>query len=181
MSPTKIMLIRHAEKQPDDPPGPPPYGINEDGEQDRHSLSPRGWQRAGALIGFFARPIPGPIAKPNVLYACAVDTSEGVGDDSKSVRPQQTVMPLARKLGVVINTDFVIGEEAQLATSIRSRLGVVLVAWEHKHIPLIATALGADAPSAWPDDRFDMVWVLTPRGDRHYLAIVNQSLLQGDA
>ena len=51
MPPRKLMLIRHGEKEPDS--GPPPYGVNAEGRQDPHSLSPRGWQRAGALVSFF--------------------------------------------------------------------------------------------------------------------------------
>ena len=39
--------------------------------------------------------------------------------------------------------------------------GVVLIGWEHKHIPLIANAIlgNATAPQQWPGERFDMVWV----------------------
>ncbi|MEY4015909.1 MAG: hypothetical protein RIS46_905, partial [Actinomycetota bacterium] len=46
------MFIRHGEK-----PGEhgPPHGINHDGEHDPHSLSLRGWTRAGALAGLLAR------------------------------------------------------------------------------------------------------------------------------
>ena len=45
------MFIRHGEK-----PGEngPPHGINHDGEHDPHSLSVRGWTRAGALAGLLA-------------------------------------------------------------------------------------------------------------------------------
>ena len=36
---------------------------------------------------------------------------------------------------------------------------MVLICWEHKHIPLIAQALGAtNAPSAWSGSDFDSVW-----------------------
>ena len=45
-----VMLIRHAEK----PLGEaPPHGVTADGVVDRGSLTPRGCQRAGALVGFF--------------------------------------------------------------------------------------------------------------------------------
>jgi hypothetical protein len=177
MPPSKIMLIRHAEKQPDVPPGPPPYGINANGKQKRRSLTVRGWQRSGALVPFFCAPKP-PVETPGVIYASAVTADN---DETKSRRPQETVTPLARRLGIEVNVSYTVGQEAQLATDIQSHSGVVLVAWEHKHIPLLAAALHASAPGAWPDDRFDVVWILTAAPDAYLFASTDQSLLQGDA
>ena len=177
MPPLKVMIIRHAEKQPDEPP---PYGVNEAGDADKHSLTARGWQRAGALIEFFASPSL-PIVTPDVIYAAAAETDESAGDESKSLRPQETVTPLARRLGLAVNARFLVGEEAALANEIESQAGFVLVAWEHKHIPLICAALKAQSPGVWPEDRFDAVWILT-RGDCGYnFREVRQSLLDGDA
>ncbi len=52
--PATISIIRHAEKQLGDAP---PQGISIDGTADPELLTPRGWQRAGALISLFvARP-----------------------------------------------------------------------------------------------------------------------------
>jgi|SRR5580700_471407 hypothetical protein len=182
MPPTKIVMVRHAEKQPEDPPGPPPYGVDEDGSANKHSLSVRGWQRAGALVPLFCdAPREGPIERPDFIYASAVDTSPSADNDGKSLRPQETVAPLALRLGLTVNTPYVVGQEAELAAEIESRSGIVLVAWEHKHIPLIAAALGAKTPSVWPDDRFDMLWMLTRRGDAYDLRQLDQSLLGGDA
>ena len=45
-----VMLIRHAEKPIGDGP---PYGVTDDGVVDPESLTPRGWQRAGALVRRF--------------------------------------------------------------------------------------------------------------------------------
>jgi hypothetical protein len=46
-----VMIIRHAEKPltPD-----PPHGVSIDGLADPDSQTPRGWQRAGALVGLFS-------------------------------------------------------------------------------------------------------------------------------
>ncbi len=45
--PSVVMLVRHAEK----PLGAgPPHGVTIDGTPDPESLTPRGWQRAGALV-----------------------------------------------------------------------------------------------------------------------------------
>jgi broad specificity phosphatase PhoE len=132
MPPRKLLLIRHGEKQP--ALGPPPYGVNEAGEQDAHSLSPRGWQRAGALVPFFHKPWAMEIETPDARYASRVgDTpliTDGI-DVSKSLRPQQTVMPLARVLApaIVLQTPYAVGEESQLAQSLkRNENGVVLIA-----------------------------------------------------
>lgn len=45
MSPTRIMIIRHAEEHEVD-------GITEEGQADPQSLTVRGWQRASALVPF---------------------------------------------------------------------------------------------------------------------------------
>src|SRR6478672_8454354 len=56
--PQQIYLIRHGEKPADPPASPlgapaaasgPPFGVDIDGNQNEHSLLPRGWQRCGAL------------------------------------------------------------------------------------------------------------------------------------
>ena len=75
------------------------------------------------------------------------------------------------------------GQERQLVAAINASVGIVLVAWEHKHIPLIAEALSRDAPAAWPaGGRFDLVWVLDPiAGSGTYsFKQVQQDLLSGD-
>jgi broad specificity phosphatase PhoE len=182
MAPGKIMFIRHGEK----PVIEPPPGITEDGVADKHSLIVRGWQRAGALAHFFAVPTSSGVAMPGTIYASGVGGASVVvdGEDvSKSLRPQQTAAPTAEKLGLRLITEFFVGQEAALATDIRTRAGIVLVAWEHKHIPIIANALKSNAPSSWPDDRFDVAWILDYQqgADRYAFTQINQSLLSGDA
>jgi len=180
MPPNMIMLIRHGEK----PLTPPPYGVNGDGEENSHSLTVRGWQRAGALVNFFCSPKVAGIATPTSIYASAVSPKTILvdGDDvAKSLRPQQTVTPLAQALKLNLVTTRSVGEEAELASDLREETGNVLVAWEHKHIPLIAEQLmGASAPQ-WPGDVFDAVWILTARDGAYTLAQVGQNVLPGDS
>ena len=65
--PDVIYIIRHGEKPADPPPqapggpspSPPPFGVNDQGIQDAHSLLPRGWLRSGALTVLFD-PAAGP-------------------------------------------------------------------------------------------------------------------------
>jgi broad specificity phosphatase PhoE len=185
MPPRKLMLIRHGEKEPDK--GGPPFGVNADGEQDKHSLSPRGWQRAGALVPFFRKAWAPGVETPDAIYASRVGAKPLITkgrDVSKSLRPQQTVTPLADALNLSegLQTPYAVGEESQLAQSIYdTEDGVVLVAWEHNHIPLIAQAFRANVPDSWPDGRFDDVWILTASDDGTYaFEQVPQSLLSGD-
>jgi hypothetical protein len=176
--PQKIILIRHAEK----PLQPPPYGVDENGVESKHCLTPRGWERAGALVAFFRHPTVAGIATPNALYASGGRTSL-VGDDGadigRSLRPQQTLTPLSRKLSLSINTSYDVGEEQALANEILELEGVVLVAWVHKYLPVLARLLKADAPEHWPA-RYDPVWILDFDGKRYELTQTFQSLLDGD-
>jgi hypothetical protein len=179
------MLIRHGEKEPDS--GPPPYGVNAEGEQDKHSLCPRGWQRAGALVPFFRESFAPGIEQPDAVYASKVGATVLIADGhdiSKSLRPQQTVTPLvaAIKPAKGLQTPYAVGEEAELVRAIlSSENGVVLVAWEHNHIPIIAAALAPQAPDSWSKLRFDRVWVFTRSAQGTYeFDDVAQLLLVGD-
>ena len=175
--PFKLMLVRHGEK----PVEPPPYGVTEAGEQNGYSLCVRGWERAGALVAFFAKPSHPAIATPDVIYASATTNDVAIEPiDAKSLRPRETVTPLARRLGCPFRTQIPVGDETGLVSALQAETGCVLVAWEHKRIPLIAAGFIEDPP-AW-GDRFDAVWVLDRGDDGEYaFSIVAQDVLDGDA
>jgi hypothetical protein len=195
---TKIMIVRHAEKPPDNPP---PYGVTaRKGKHDEESLTVRGWQRAGALASFFApqdgRPLPNPsVATPQYVYASKVEDKKVKGEKvgSKSKRPQQTITPLVELLGANVTTDFTIdkGDEEALAASAAACEGVVLICWEHQSITAIVSHLplspGTTPPAGWPDDaqgqgRFDLVWVFDLQESGAYdFTQVPQCLLAGDS
>jgi hypothetical protein len=176
----KIMVIRHGEK----PQGAlPPYGVTTDGEQDVNSLLVTGWARAGALAVLFA-PSRGSLqspelAQPQTVFAAADDA----GNASK--RPFETVSVVAQKLSLNIDATYAVGQETQLAAAATSCDGVVLIGWEHKHIPLIANAIlgNTSAPQNWPGDRFDMVWVfdLDAGSGAYRFSQVPELLLPGDS
>ncbi|MEZ0110024.1 broad specificity phosphatase PhoE [Catenulispora sp. EB89] len=183
-----LMIIRHAEK----PTGSgAPYGLTADGVQDDHSLTIQGWTRAGALVGLFdpRDSSGGPVAlragltRPAVVAAAAAGTG---GSNSK--RPQETVTPLASALGVTLETQFSVGQEAALATWLMGPTGPsgpTLVAWEHQHIPDIIAGLGQvtpKPPTSWPGARFDIVYVFTRAAGTGGWTFtqVPQSLLAGD-
>ena len=180
MMPRSISLIRHGEKQIGDAL---PQGVSVDGTPDPYSMTPRGWQRAGALIALFVgRPdasVPALLPTPTHLFASEV------GPHSQSRRPEETLMPIAARLGLTITESFLQDQVDELASALSTCDGHVLVAWEHKRIPLIASRLVADAstvPQVWPDDRYDVVWIIEPgpAGGALRLRQVPQLLLGGD-
>lgn len=152
--PDKIFIIRHAEKPP---ASGPPLGINSDGEPHPHSLVVRGWQRAGALVPFFCDSRDAAIATPTSIFAPPSHGTEG-----DHGRPYETVVAIAERVGITIDTRFTLDGEEALAEAVLALDGVVLIVWEHKRIVAIANALLGDdriAPQSWPDDRFDVVWI----------------------
>ena len=177
MAPTKIMLIRHAEKPHASHAG---AGVGEHGGADDRDLAVRGWQRAGALARFFAprdgRTAIQGIARPDSIFAA------GVGSGSRSKRARQTVEPLAELIGVEVTDAFLKGQEPDLSAAILGRDGVVLAAWEHKAIAAIVDLVteGSVAVPPWPDDRFDVVLVLDRSANGWTLTQVPQLLLAGD-
>jgi broad specificity phosphatase PhoE len=174
--PEQILVVRHGEK-PALLGGP--AGIKENGTEDHHSLTVRGWQRAGALAPFFGTPLHPAVRRPTTLFA-----PPEAGHDGDHGRPYQTIVPLAARLGLTIDDRHCLDEEAELVADVRARAGVVLIAWEHKRIPRIADAILGDhatAPRAWPDDRFDLVWVFDRDAAGGYrFSQLPQLLLGGD-
>jgi hypothetical protein len=176
--PTTVMIIRHAEKPAVN--NTTPFGMDIDGNVDSdHSLSPTGWLRAGALTQLFGssrNAPPAGLAKPTQLYA-----SQG---NTKSLRPVQTLNPLAAKLGTFVITKYSRDDVKALANELRAQGGPSLVAWESDALPTIPAALGKvtpTPPAVWPNDRFDMVWVLTTENGTDWkFSQVPQLLLAGD-
>ena len=175
-----IMIIRHAEKPI---AGVAAQGVNADGVPDPESLTPRGWQRAGALVALFSGKSAG--ATGSVLPIPTHLFASQVGVHSSSQRPRQTLQPLGDRLGLTIDDRFLKEELAQLAHGVLAIEGVVLISWEHHLIPSLANMLIGDtttAPQVWPDDRFDVVWLIESRvGDRPAVfRQIPQVLLAGD-
>ena len=188
----QIYIIRHGEK----PPGPspitavvhapgPPFGVDLNGDQDEHSLTPQGWQRAGALAVLFD-PAIGPlrtgISKPGAVF------SPLYKDKPQNERTYQTVLPLSLRLGISTETLFGKADVKEMAGVAVGRTGVVLICWEHENIPSLAKALptvnGKKIPGKWPGDRFDVVWSFTlaaGTGSPQYeFSQIPQLLLSGD-
>jgi hypothetical protein len=177
----KIMIVRHGEKPDKDDSI---HGVDAKGEHDKNELSPKGWQRSGALIRFF-NPVNGQfsnptLARPDVIFAAAPS------GHVKSQRSRNTVQALADSLRIHINLKHTKGDEKALVENVLATEGVVLIAWEHNAILDVANQiLGNDktSPQKWPDSRFDLVWVLDQQshpGEWKFTQ-VPQLLLPGDS
>ena len=188
--PSKIMIIRHAEKPPNPPNKTGPWDVQLDGKSgDGKSLIVQGWQRAGALSSFFApyksKPVNPEIVMPHHIYA-ANPTGE-------TQRPWETVTPLAAWLkykqgSSQFNVDYSVGDEKHLVKSVLEHGSPVLISWEHLHImPDMIGHIQSSCPianySAMPKqfpDVFYLVWVLDLKGSEYTWCSVNQNLIAGD-
>jgi len=197
-----IMIIRHGEKPPEPPASPPPYGVTSDGTQDAHSLSVRGWQRAGALVSLFApsQGTPSTVKVPEYIYAVKVDSDVESSHDAvgakigtKGKRAQQTIAPIAEKLRSTVKLDLTFdkGAEVAMIASAMACPGAVLICWVHENIAHIARQIpvstATPVPEAWPNDaqgngRFDLVWLFEYDNavDAYRFAEIPQFLLDGD-
>ena len=181
-APDTVILIRHGEKPGD---SGPPRGVNRHGEQDEHSLSVRGWTRAGALAAMLAHssaPGQAHLVAPGRVFATRATTSY------KSTRERDTAAPTALRLGLRIDECWSHGEEGELARAVTAEPSAALVVWHHgRMVDLVSSfplANPADVPATWPDDRFDLYWILVrepgpPLTYRFHAA--PQLLLDGDA
>jgi hypothetical protein len=179
---SKIMLIRHAEK-----PDGNIQGVDANGTDGKEYLTVQGWQRAGALVRFFApldkKNQTSGIDVPDYLFASGPVSAKDPG--SKSYRPEQTVTPLSQFLGskVPFNLNYVEGQESAVASAAMDCDGVVLIAWQHEELPTMGDAILGEPGTLpkWPGDRFDLVWVFDLDKDGNYkLSQVPQMLLAGD-
>ena len=174
MGASKIMVIRHAEK----PITGRADGVRARGDEDDASLITRGWQRAGALVGFFLNPTSPDVVRPEHVFAVRFD----LGVEGSSRRSRQTVRPLCERLGVRCDDRFGEGQEDLLAHAALKIQEPMLIAWSHEHIPRIAQAIcpGLPIPFEWPEDRFDLVWVFDRASRKTTFKQVPQLLLAGD-
>jgi hypothetical protein len=186
--PDVIYIIRHGEKPEEPTPrrtAPARRGVDFHGNQNEHSLLPRGWQRSGALAALFD-PSQGPLRAGLRVPRMLISPSYGDSARTAEHRTHQTIRGVSDRLGIEIAADFAKGHEERLAAELtKSGPGAVLICWDHAHIPALASALplvhGTVIPKTWPEDRFDVIWAFTLVTDDEYsFAQVPQLLLSGD-
>ena len=113
-------------------------------------------------------PGAGRLADPTVLVA----PSWGHPGKTAAHRSYQTIQGLSEHLGLPITSHFAQGQEQELTDSLlRSHSGVVLICWEHKHIPVIASSLpvvsGTAIPRKWQASKqAGKLWVVFRRQAR---------------
>ena len=121
--------------------------------------------------------------------AALLSPSYGHPAKTAAHRTHQTIQGLSDRLGLQIVSTFVEGQESELAASVVSGYpGVVLICWEHDHIPALASSLpaspGTAIPQTWLGDRFDVIWTFTlVRGAaraQYTFSQVPQQRLSGD-
>jgi broad specificity phosphatase PhoE len=181
MAARKIMIIRHAERPSDDDST---VGVSVEGKKEPEELTVRGWQRAGALVRFFA-PVGGHFADPHLATPDIIFASK-VQHHSPSYRAQHTVKPLADFLHKTVVLTHAKSEEKALADDAIAADGTVLISWEHEAIPEIGNMIAGNnttCPQKWHGSRFDLVWVFDRSNgpDRWTFVQVPQLLLPGDS
>lgn len=179
-APTLVMFIRHGEKPSDHGA---PRGINDDGEHDNHSLSVRGWMRAGALAGLLAHTPSAShpqVQPPQRIVATKPSAA------AKSRRELDTADPIAKRLNLVVDSDLEHGSETTVRENILSDSRVTLVVWHHGTMGHLVRGFpitnADDVPHHWPDDRFDVIWILSRDADSPEFTFtsIDQRLLDGD-
>jgi hypothetical protein len=173
------MLIRHAEK----PVPGASRGVDVDGNPDEESLTPKGWQRSGALACFFdprSSALPPGLSTPDVVFAT------GVGPGSTSKRSVQTAMTVARLLeeqrSVPFITQYLKDDLDAVATDVLAREGSALLVWEHKMMADLVRRLTSNsvAVDEWDPACFDRIWILVHSHAGWVFSQLPQSLLPGD-
>ena len=164
-APAHVVIFRHGEK--------PSTGSD---------LSPQGYRRAQALVGYFAdNPTIRALGKPAAVFAMSPHGPNG------TLRPIETVTPLADALGLSVVKDFEKKQVNQLVDRIMNDPTLddqtVVICWEHSYILNIVQAFGYDsAPDVWQSSVFDRTWILGFTGERvTSFQDVPQKLLSGDS
>jgi hypothetical protein len=132
----KIIFIRHGEK--------PEKGGN---------LTCKGLNRALQLPGVIVHKF----GIPDYTYVPALK----MGDKTSHARMFETVIPLAVKYNLTINSKLDEKDISGIATEIKAQKGIVLIVWEHSVIASILQTLGITDNLTWPSDDYDSIWIVT--------------------
>lgn len=173
--PKLILIIRHAEKT---------------GSKDDSHLSEPGKERAKQLSCLFEKSekCPAPLPRPDFIFAAH--------DSKNSLRPRETVTPLAKQFKLPIDERFhstapARDPKAKGAAELADALfnepkyagKTILISWRHGALPELARTLKAtNAPSKWGDDVYDRVWKITyDRAGKAEFVDLPQRLMTGDS
>lgn len=100
----------------------------------------------------------------------------------------ETASPTAHRLGIDVIDRHARGNEDDLVREVLSTPEPTLIVWHHGAMAKLVGEFPVenlhDIPQEWPEERFDLIWVLTrePGSQRSYrFAAVPQLLLVDDA
>ena len=114
--------------------------------------------------------------------------AEATGDQAAAERATTTIAALARQafrdadrgawprpVRIVAPAD---------AYALLASADDALVVWHHGNMTELLAHLpignAPDVPAVWPEERFDLIWVLTHDGQRYLFRVLAQNLLAGD-
>lgn len=138
-----LVIIRHAEKP-----------------QTGRTLNAEGYARAAAYAHYF---------HPLLLDGSKLELQRLIAgaDAADSIRPRETLEPLARATALPLDTRFNTNDPAALVHALQTEAHAqnTLIAWRHKRIAALLNALGANANALlpdgrWPDEVFDWIVLL---------------------
>lgn len=164
--PSRVIVIRHAEK-PDD-----------DHEPD---LSERGRERAAELPSLFAQnSVLREQPHIDVIYAMKAPKVGGTR------RPMQTVQPLSRALHLNVNNEIQHVQINEFIEFIKTNPEldgkVVLICWNREGPPAFAEGFGVSDIPKWKKKTFDRFWVFDfDRAQLINFRDLPQQLLPGDS
>lgn len=172
MPPKTIYIIRHCDKPKD--------SKSESLQNEPACLcNKQGYYRSALLPSFWRKQLGKKI--PSLLIASAFSPENPACNCEQ--REKLVLIPTSIGYGVDIKTPYCFYQIDETANYINNYDGIVICAWEHNHIPLLAKALGVKEDIApWPEDRFDIVFKITYDTKAPKLTIFTQKLnLEGDS
>src|SRR6185369_792169 len=80
---------------------------------------------------------------------------------ANAIRMFQTIVPLAVKYDLVINSTYDENDSTDIATDILKKRGTVLVVWNSHDIPAMVHSLGIkEKIPKWKEPDFDSIWII---------------------
>lgn len=152
-SQTKIVIIRHAEKQ-----------------DKIENLSCMGFNRSLKLVNVLYKKI----GVPNYIYVPSI----GNGVQTTHSRMFQTISPFVIKYNVSINSAYKGGNFDQIVKDLDQKTGTILMVWDHENIKGLAKALGIKTKKLdWSGNDFDSIWMITGKGKNRVLTIDHEGIV----
>lgn len=177
--PARVFIIRHGEKTKQKQQ----VDFKQWHLKKSKPLSVRGEERAYALAPYLSQQLELMSGSLKGIFAPKPDAAYN------SVRPIQTITPFSKKVHMAINTKFGLDQMADMVDHIMTKPkyhdGVVVIAYEHKHIPALLSQFQVpNALAKWPGKVFD--WLVSLEFDTKTGRVVNysinpQQLLYGDS